>query len=70
MAESKLAEMRKADGLRQLQLANAIGVTPGSISMWERGLARPEVTQILPLAATLQVSAEEVLRVFQRKEGE
>ena len=42
---------RKASGLTQEQLAEAMGVTVGAVSKWESGATTPDLSSILELAA-------------------
>lgn len=56
-----IAQMRKARGLTQRELADRLGVTDKAVSKWERGLSCPDVTLLAPLAALLGVTADELL---------
>lgn len=47
-----LREKRKAAGLTQEQLANALGITAPAVNKWERGLSCPDLT-LLPVLARL-----------------
>ena len=49
---SKIAELRKAAGLTQENLADKLGIKQGAIAMWESGKAMPR-TDKLPLLAQL-----------------
>ena len=55
-----IKKYRKQKGMTQKELADAIGVSVQAISKWECG-ATPDITQILPLAAALGASANELL---------
>lgn len=54
----KLAEniraLRRARGLTQEQLAEALGVTIGAVSKWELGGSTPELTLIIEMASFLR----------------
>lgn len=39
---SRIKELRKRDALSQPQLAEKIGLTKGTVSLWERGPRRPD----------------------------
>ena len=39
-----LAKLRQQAGLTQQELANAIGVTQKTISIWEKGTVEPKLT--------------------------
>ena len=52
----RLAQLRKARGITQLELALLIGVVPGTIHMWERGRAAPTRLHLDRLADAFQVT--------------
>ena len=56
-----IAGRRKELGMTQKQLAERLNVTDRAVSRWERGVGAPEISLIAPLAAALQVSADELL---------
>lgn len=49
--------IRKAKGLTQKQLADAIGLTQSAVSQWEGGEAAPTVQNQLKIAKALGVTA-------------
>lgn len=55
----KLARLRK--GITQAELAEMVGVSVGSISMWETGITHPTPRRYNPLAKALGVSVDELL---------
>ena len=57
----KLFELRKAKGLTQQQLAQAIGSSQRAISHYETVGAFPPTSAIMSLAKTLGVTADELL---------
>lgn len=59
---------RKALGLTQEQLAEAMGVTVGAVSKWESGASTPEITLIMELAEFFETSVD-VLLGFERQSG-
>lgn len=65
MRENVLAErikgLRKAKGMSQGALAEAIGATQGAVSQWELGIAEPRSRQVAQLAEALEVSADYLL---------
>ena len=52
---------RKAAGLTQEQLAEAMGVTVGAVSKWESGATTPDLSSILELAALFGISVDVLL---------
>ena len=57
-----IAEQRRARGLTQRELAEALGVSNRTVSKWECGGGLPELANVLPLCALLGVTADELLR--------
>ena len=53
---------RRKQELTQRQLADRIGVKPGTISKWECGRGLPELVNILPLCEVLEISFEELIQ--------
>jgi len=53
--------LRKARGLTQEQLAEALGVTVGAVYKWETGRSAPEVALLMELADLFSVSVDVVL---------
>ena len=57
-----IAELRKAKGMTQLDLANELHITDKAISKWERGLSNPDIGLLPQLADLLDVSVNELLK--------
>lgn len=57
----RLFSLRKARGLTQVQLAEALGTTQRVISYYETEAELPPSTAIIPLARVLGVSTDELL---------
>ncbi len=57
-----IAERRRARGMTQRALAEALGVSDRAVSKWECGGGLPELANLLPLCALLGVTADELLR--------
>lgn len=55
-----IRELREAAGLTQLQLANALGITPGAVYSWERGRNEPKASQLRALARFFGVSMDDI----------
>lgn len=53
--------IRKAKGLRQEQLAEAMGVSTASVSKWETGQTAPELTVLADLADFFEVSIDTLI---------
>jgi len=54
----RLKELRIEKGLGQIELANAISVSKGIISLWENGLREPKLSNLIVLAQYFQVSID------------
>ncbi len=57
----KIAELRKAKDLTQLELADRMVVSYQAVSNWERGNSMPDISNLVELAKILEVSIEELL---------
>jgi transcriptional regulator with XRE-family HTH domain len=53
-----LLNLRTEKGVGQTQLADAIGVSKGIISLWENGLRDPTLTSLLRIAKFFDVSLD------------
>lgn len=56
-----IAEERKARGMTQAQLAEALHISDKTISKWERGRGLPEVSLLLPLCEILGIRVNDLL---------
>lgn len=56
-----IAQLRKNQGLTQQQLGDILGVTGKTVSRWENGNYMPDLSLIIPLAAALGVTTDELL---------
>jgi transcriptional regulator with XRE-family HTH domain len=54
----RLITARRERGLTQAQIARALGVANTTVSRWERGLARPHLRHVTPLANLLEKPAD------------
>lgn len=52
---------RTVKGMTQAELAQALGVTQDSISLWELGKRYPDTQYLAPLCRVLQISADYLL---------
>jgi transcriptional regulator with XRE-family HTH domain len=57
-----IAELRKQQGMTQLELAEKMGVTDTAVSKWERDLSCPDINSLPNLAQILGVSVEELMQ--------
>ena len=57
----RIADLRKAKGMTQEQLAQRMGVTAQAVSKWENDLSCPDVTSLPQLAEVLDVTTDELL---------
>jgi len=58
---SRRALLRRLQGLTQLQVADALGVTRGAVAMWENGRNEP--------GATVRAQYAELLRLIAERHG-
>ena len=58
-----IAELRKQQGMTQLELAEKMGVTDKAVSKWERDLSCPDVNSLPKLAQILEVSVDELMQI-------
>ena len=56
-----IAECRKQKNLKQMQLAEKLGITDKAVSKWERGNAMPDASTMLELCEILGISVNELL---------
>ena len=61
MLENKIAELRKAKGISQEQLAEALNTTRQAVSKWERGESYPDVDRLKELAVYFNASIDYLL---------
>ena len=63
-----IRRLRKEKGITQEQLSVAMNVTCAAVSKWERGLAFPDITILIPLSEVLNVSLYDLLTGGHRDE--
>lgn len=54
----RLKELRIEKQIGQVELANAINVSKGIISLWENGLREPKLNNLISLASFFNVSID------------
>ena len=54
----RLKELRIEKGIGQVELAKALNLSKGIISLWENGLREPKLSNLILLAQYFQVSID------------
>jgi len=57
-----IAQLRKQQGMTQLELAGKMSVTDKAVSKWERDLSCPDINSLPKLAEVLGVTVEELMQ--------
>ncbi len=57
-----ITELRKEQGMTQLQLAEKMGVTDKAVSKWERDLSCPDINSLPNLAAIFDISIDDLMQ--------
>lgn len=55
---NRIAELRKAQGLSQRQLAKALRTSQANLSRWEQGLNEPSIVECWKIADFFDVSID------------
>jgi putative transcriptional regulator len=55
-----IRQLREARGWTQLELANALKVTPATVYNWERGRYEPSASKLRSIAQTFGVSMDDI----------
>lgn len=58
-----LKELRMEKNLGQVELANALGVSKGVISLWENGLREPNMYSLIRISKYFNVSIDELVGI-------
>ena len=56
--KEKLKSLRKERRLGQIELAKELGVSKGTISLWENGLREPTMSSLIRIAKYFDVSVD------------
>ncbi|MBQ6076627.1 MAG: helix-turn-helix domain-containing protein [Clostridia bacterium] len=56
-----IAEKRREQGLTQMQLAEALGITDRAVSKWETGKSLPDASIMLELCRLLKITVNDLL---------
>ena len=62
--KDNLKELRQEKNLGQVELAKAIGVSKGVISLWENGLREPTISSLIILAKFFNISIDELVGLY------
>lgn len=57
----RLRELREAKGLSQRKVADGIGVTPGTVALWELGMRNLSMRNLIALANLLNCTIDQLL---------
>jgi len=66
---SRLRLLREKHGLKQVNLANALQVTPQAVSKWEKGANLPDVHVLTKIARLFDVSTDYILGLTEAGTG-
>ena len=58
-----IAELRRQQGMTQLELAEKMGVTDKAVSKWERDLSCPDINSLPNLAEILGVTVDDLMQI-------
>ena len=61
--KDNLTELRLEKELGQVELAKAIGVSKGVISLWENGLREPNMNSLIMLAKFFNITIDELVEL-------
>ncbi len=67
---TRISELRKAKGLKQDDIAEALGVSAQAVSKWENDISCPDITALPKLARLLGVTVDELLSGEERATAE
>lgn len=57
----KIASLRKAQNITQMELADKLGISYQAVSNWERGNSMPDISKLGELSAILEVCIDELI---------
>lgn len=61
--KNNLKELRLENKMRQEELAKALGVSKGVISLWENGLREPNMYSLILIAKYFNISIDELIGI-------
>lgn len=65
---TKIRRLREKHGLKQVNLANALQVSPQAVSKWEKGVSYPDIESIIKIARLFNVSTDYLLGITDKNE--
>lgn len=65
-----IANLRKENGMTQLELAEKMGVTDKAVSKWERDLSCPDINTLPMLAEVFGISVDELMQIKAESQNE
>lgn len=65
----KIRFLREKRGLKQINLANALQVSPQAVSKWEKGANYPDLSALTKIAGLFDVSTDYLLGLTDRNNG-
>jgi len=65
----KIRILREKHGLKQINLANALQVSPQAVSKWEKGANSPDLPALMKMARFFDVSTDYLLGLTDRESG-
>lgn len=64
----KIRRLREKHGLKQINLANALQVSPQAVSKWEKGASIPDIDSLKKIANLFNVSTDFLLGITDKKD--
>lgn len=64
----KIRRLREKHGLKQINLANALQVSPQAVSKWEKGISSPDIDSLKKIARLFNVSTDFLLGINDKDE--
>lgn len=61
--ENNLYEVRKSRGLRQIDLAQQVGISDRTLRRWENGESTPRLAIAIRLSEIMNVSVNDLFRI-------
>lgn len=62
-----IAQLRKQEGLTQMQLAERLNITDRAVSKWETGKTQPDIDTLKQIAEFFDVSIERIIYGKEKK---